>query len=103
MKTRSFFSYKIHLLVIVFALFMGNESVFSQNPTAKTSFTVNTGYVPVNGMKMYYEVHGQATTDAMPLIVIHGAYMNIPSMGAIIPAHAATHHVYALEMQGHGR
>lgn len=55
--------------------------------------------VKVNGMQMYYEVSG--TGD--PLIVLHGAYMNIPSMGAIIPKLAKTHKVYALEMQGHGR
>jgi pimeloyl-ACP methyl ester carboxylesterase len=55
--------------------------------------------VEVNGMQMYYEVSG----DGEPLIVLHGAYMNIPSMGAIIPRLAATHKVYALELQGHGR
>src|SRR5687768_10886656 len=55
--------------------------------------------VRVNGMQMYYEVSG--TGD--PLIVLHGAYMNIPTMGAIIPKLAATHKVYALEFQGHGR
>ncbi len=38
-----------------------------------------------------------------PLVVLHGAYMNIPSMGAIIPKLAETHKVYALELQGHGR
>jgi pimeloyl-ACP methyl ester carboxylesterase len=55
--------------------------------------------VAVNGMQMYYEVSG----DGDPLIVLHGAYMNIPSMGAIIPRLAETHRVYALELQGHGR
>src|ERR671928_762396 len=55
--------------------------------------------VKVNGMKMYYEVSGRGD----PLIVLHGAYMNIPSMGAIIPRLARTHTVYALELQGHGR
>jgi pimeloyl-ACP methyl ester carboxylesterase len=55
--------------------------------------------VEVNGMQMYYEVSG----DGDPLIVLHGAYMNIPSMGAIIPKLAETHKVYALELQGHGR
>ncbi|WP_026868861.1 alpha/beta fold hydrolase [Inquilinus limosus] len=55
--------------------------------------------VAVNGMQMYYEVSG--TGD--PLIVLHGAYMNIPSMGAIIPKLAESHKVYALEFQGHGR
>ena len=55
--------------------------------------------VKVNGMQMYYEVSGQGD----PLIVLHGAYMNIPSMGAIIPRLAKTHRVYAIEFQGHGR
>ncbi|RVP99402.1 alpha/beta fold hydrolase [Sinorhizobium meliloti] len=55
--------------------------------------------VKVNGMEMYYEVLGEGD----PLIVLHGAYMNIPSMGAIIPKLAETHKVYAIEFQGHGR
>jgi pimeloyl-ACP methyl ester carboxylesterase len=55
--------------------------------------------VEVNGMQMYYEVSGEGD----PLVVLHGAYMNIPSMGAIIPKLAETHKVYALEFQGHGR
>lgn len=55
--------------------------------------------VAIHGMQLYYEVSGQGD----PLIVLHGAYMNIPSMGAIIPKLAETHKVYALELQGHGR
>jgi pimeloyl-ACP methyl ester carboxylesterase len=55
--------------------------------------------VEVNGMTMYYETSGEGD----PLVVLHGAYMNIPSMGAIIPKLAKTHKVYALEFQGHGR
>jgi pimeloyl-ACP methyl ester carboxylesterase len=55
--------------------------------------------VTINGMQMYYEVSGRGE----PLVVLHGAYMNIPSMGAIIPELAKTHRVYALELQGHGR
>jgi pimeloyl-ACP methyl ester carboxylesterase len=55
--------------------------------------------VTINGMQMYYEVSGRGD----PLVVLHGAYMNIPTMGAIIPKLAKTHRVYALEFQGHGR
>ena len=55
--------------------------------------------VKVNGLQMYYEVSGRGD----PLIVLHGAYMNIPTMGAIVPKLAASHRVYALELQGHGR
>jgi pimeloyl-ACP methyl ester carboxylesterase len=56
-------------------------------------------HVEVNGMEMYYEVSGAGE----PLVVLHGAYMNIPSMGSIIPKLAETHRVHALEFQGHGR
>ena len=55
--------------------------------------------VTANGVSMYYEVSGAGE----PLIVLHGAYMNIPSMGEIVPLLAKTHRVYALEFQGHGR
>jgi len=50
-------------------------------------------------MQMYYEVSGSGE----PLIVLHGAHMNIPMMGQIIPTLARTHLVYAVELQGHGR
>ena len=56
-------------------------------------------YVDVNGMKMYYEVTGSGE----PIVVLHGAYMNIPTMGEIIPRLAETRTIYALEFQGHGR
>lgn len=36
-------------------------------------------------------------------MVIHGAHMNIRTMGEIIPLLAETHRVYAMELQGHGR
>jgi pimeloyl-ACP methyl ester carboxylesterase len=56
-------------------------------------------YAEVNGMRMYYEVSGSGD----PIVVLHGAYMNIPAMGGIIPALAESHTVYAIEFQGHGR
>ena len=55
--------------------------------------------VPVHGMQLYYEVSGAGD----PIIVLHGSYMNIPTMGGIIPKLAQTRRVYALELQGHGR
>src|SRR5688500_12335447 len=56
-------------------------------------------YAEINGMRLYYETSGSGD----PLIVLHGAYMNIPTMGEIIPKLATTHKVYAREFQGHGR
>ena len=58
-----------------------------------------TGYAPVNGLEMYYEVHGTGE----PLVLLHGAYMTIDAMGPILPALAETRRVIAVELQGHGR
>jgi pimeloyl-ACP methyl ester carboxylesterase len=87
-------NWKKLVLAVLSAGLVARVAVFAQTPG-------NT--VSVNGMKMYYEIHGQGTPEAAPLIVLHGAYMNIPTMGPIIPRLAATHRVYALELQGHGR
>lgn len=77
--------------LIAVALLMAGPALAQSEPVGDR--------VEVNGMQMYYEVSGEGD----PLIVLHGAYMNIPSMGAIIPKLAGTHKVYALELQGHGR
>ena len=73
-------------------------ALFAAGPALSDTAPVG-NRVEVNGMQMYYEVSGAGE----PLVVLHGAYMNIPSMGAIIPKLAETHTVYALEFQGHGR
>lgn len=58
------------------------------------------GTVPVNGLEMYYEIHG----EGKPLLLLHGAWMNIDANWAgLIPTLAGTHKVIALESQGHGR
>jgi len=56
-------------------------------------------YAEVNGVKMYYEIHG----TGLPLVVLHGAFMTIGAMGAIVAALAEARQVIAVELQGHGR
>jgi pimeloyl-ACP methyl ester carboxylesterase len=55
-------------------------------------------YAEVNGLNMYYEIHG----TGQPLVLLHGAYMTIDAMGEIVPALAETRQVIAVELQGHG-
>ena len=57
-----------------------------------------TGYAPVNGLNMYYEIHG----TGQPLVVLHGAYMTIELMGKLVPGLAGSRQVIAVEFQGHG-
>ena len=58
-----------------------------------------TGYAPVNDLRMYYEIHGEGP----PLILLHGAYMTVDLMGPILPGLATSRQVIAPEQQGHGR
>ena len=59
-----------------------------------------TGYAPINGLKMYYEIHGSGE----PLVLLHGAFMAITDdWRQWINELAKTHKVIAVEMQGHGR
>jgi len=59
-----------------------------------------TGYAPVNGLKLYYEIYGQGR----PLVLIHGSFMTInTAFGGMIPKLAANRQVIAIELQGHGR
>jgi len=56
-------------------------------------------YASVNGLRMYYEVHG----EGRPLVLLHGAYMTVDAMGSILPGLAESRRVIVPEMQGHGR
>jgi pimeloyl-ACP methyl ester carboxylesterase len=60
------------------------------------------GYLPVNGLQMYYEVHGAG--DGVPLVLLHGGGSTIDaSYGRILPWFARHRRVIAVEEQAHGR
>src|SRR5919112_4402640 len=57
-------------------------------------------YVSVNGLEMYYEIHGSGE----PLVLLHGAFSAIgSSFGELLPDLAETRQVIAFELQAHGR
>jgi pimeloyl-ACP methyl ester carboxylesterase len=57
------------------------------------------GYAPVNGIKVYYEVYG----EGRPIVLLHGAFYTIEMNWAqLIPELSKTRKVIAIEMQGHG-
>jgi pimeloyl-ACP methyl ester carboxylesterase len=58
------------------------------------------GFAPVNGLQMYYEIYG----NGKPLVLIHGGGSTIQSnWEKVIPFLAPTREVIAVEMQAHGR
>jgi pimeloyl-ACP methyl ester carboxylesterase len=62
-----------------------------------------TGYAPVNGLEMYYEIQGTPHDDVPPLLILHGALATLDMFGELRPALAQTREVIAIEQQGHGR
>ena len=61
--------------------------------------SVKSGYAPVNGLKMYYEIHGSGE----PLILVHGGVGASEMFNDILPSLSGSHQVIAVDLQAHGR
>lgn len=69
------------------------QSIHPQTPPS------DSGYAPVNGLNVYYEVYG----EGLPLILLHGTFYTIEmNWGKLIPELSKTRKVIAIELQGHG-
>jgi len=59
-----------------------------------------TGYADVNGLQMYYELHGSGGT---PLLLLHGGLFNIDlQFGPLLPGLSEKRQVIATDFQAHG-
>ncbi|MBE9602696.1 alpha/beta fold hydrolase [Pedobacter sp. MC2016-24] len=80
-------------LLILTSLIASNLSINAQSP-------LKSGYAPVNGIKMYYQIYG----EGKPLVLIHGGGSTIDiTFGRVIPMFAKHRKVIAVELQAHGR
>lgn len=59
----------------------------------------NSGFAPVNGLNLYYEIHG----TGQPLILLHGGVSASEAFGQNLAGLARTRKVIAVHLQGHGR
>jgi pimeloyl-ACP methyl ester carboxylesterase len=87
--------HKSIFVVLLFVSMMIQLNSYAQQPLTPAS----SGYAPVNGSKIYYEVYGAGD----PIVLLHGAYMTINSnWSELIPILSKTRKVIALELDGHG-
>ncbi|SHH35302.1 Pimeloyl-ACP methyl ester carboxylesterase [Chryseobacterium oranimense] len=82
------------LKILMIAIVMLASEVYGQKIKPSES-----GYAPVNGIKVYYEVYG----EGQPVVLLHGAFMTIDTnWGQLIPELSKNRKVIAVELQGHG-
>jgi pimeloyl-ACP methyl ester carboxylesterase len=59
-------------------------------------------HAPINGINMYYEVHGRG--GGIPLVLLHGGGSTIEvTFSRVLPVFSGSRRVIAVEEQGHGR
>ena len=66
-----------------------------------TTPAVKTGYAPVNGLKLYYEIHGAGAGE--PLILLHGGLGSTEMVGDALVSLSRSRRVIAADLQAHGR
>ncbi|MDP4252493.1 MAG: alpha/beta hydrolase [Bacteroidota bacterium] len=83
---------KLVLLIVIIMLTASRSNGQQIKPSSS-------GYAPVNGIKVYYEVYG----EGRPVVLIHGAFYTIDmNWGQLIPELSKSRKVIAIELQGHG-
>jgi pimeloyl-ACP methyl ester carboxylesterase len=75
----------------------GNAATQTAPPAASTPS--RTGYAEANGVRYYYEIHGQGE----PLLLLHGGLGSIQMFGPVLPLLAQGRQVIAVDLHGHGR
>ncbi len=93
MRMKIVISIIVSAIALVYGFAPHNQSIHAQENT------VEGNYADVNGINLYYEIHG----DGEPLVLIHGGLGGIAEFGALLPALAETRQVIAVELQAHGR
>jgi len=94
----------IFLTILTFILSNCNPSEQKQmTPTISADQDIipgsTNGYAAVNGLKMYYEIHGSGA----PMVLIHGGGSTLQTtFGRVLGEFAKNHKVIAVEIQAHG-
>jgi pimeloyl-ACP methyl ester carboxylesterase len=83
------------LAIAVVIILAASSLAFAQT---RAAVTVKTGYASVNGLNLYYEIHGTGE----PLILLHGGLGSTEMFGEIMPLLSKNRQVIAVDLQAHG-
>src|ERR1044071_4193434 len=71
--------------------------------TAPSRTATRTGFAPVEGGRIAYQVYGDLASGKSPLLVLHGSQMSAEAMAPMIEPFVASRPVVAFDARGHGR
>jgi pimeloyl-ACP methyl ester carboxylesterase len=88
-------------LAAIFAFARPTPSAATYTPKGRemSNPAPENGYAPINGLNLYYEIHGSGE----PLVLLHGGLGGIAMFGEVLPMLAAGRQVIAVDLQAHGR
>ncbi len=86
-------------LLSTFSWAQTSTNTAKQKPPVSSPTALKSGYAPVNGLQLYYEIHG----NGQPLVLLHGGLGAIDMFGAHLQTLAKSRQVIAVDLQGHGR
>lgn len=74
-------------------------SLATSQSLAQSGVAVKSGYAPVNGLRLYYEIHGSGE----PLILLHGGLGAGDMFAPMMPVLSQHRQVITVDLQAHGR
>jgi pimeloyl-ACP methyl ester carboxylesterase len=95
---RSIFAFCLILVASATAA-LGEPQWLTLPPTPKLPMPAESGYAPVNGIKIWYAAFGSGT----PVILLHGGLANSNYWGDLVPVLAPHYRTIVMDSRGHGR
>jgi pimeloyl-ACP methyl ester carboxylesterase len=89
-------TFRRYILASIAAMLM---AVSTSAHAQQTSTAFRSGYAPMNGLRMYYEIHG----TGQPLILVHGGLGSSDMFVPIMPELSKDRQVITVDLQAHGR
>ncbi|HEX2618759.1 MAG TPA: alpha/beta hydrolase, partial [Phototrophicaceae bacterium] len=90
------------VLSLIAVIFLSPGFASNQSRVAAQENPVEGQYASINGLQMYYEIHGEADPEGVPLVLLHGGLGGIVEFSQLLPLLVENHQVIAVELQGHG-
>ncbi len=90
----------MHRRTLVKSVVLGTAALATPTiqPKGESRMAVTSDRVAVNGVELYYEIHGAGS----PLVMLHGGVNPSDMFGAPLAEMAKSHQVFAIHLRGHG-